>query len=77
MEKINYVEIDKNGNHLIRLVGDGQEHRINLMSASEIMYKACEAVDNYLNAAYPENLKKKKIMYELVEQALAEARKDK
>ena len=45
MEKINFHELDKNGNHLIRLVGADQEHRVNLMKASEDLYEACELVD--------------------------------
>ena len=39
-EKINFHELDKHGNHLMRLVGGDQEHRANLMIASEDMYKA-------------------------------------
>ncbi len=39
------------------------------------LYEACEAVDNYLSAPYPDNLTRKKIMFELVEKALAKAGK--
>ena len=42
--KINFHEIDKNGNHLMRLVGDDQEHRIDLMSAAEDLYEALKTL---------------------------------
>lgn len=44
MERYNFVEIDKQGNHNIRLTGDNQEHRVNLMTASEDLYEALDAI---------------------------------
>lgn len=39
--------------------------------AAPELYEVCKAVDDYLNAAYPDNLKRKKIMFELAEKAIA------
>ena len=47
------------------------EANAHLIAGAPILYEACKAVDEYLNAGFPNNLKLKKIMFELVEKAIA------
>ena len=71
--KINFHEIDKNGNHVMRLVGGDQEHRINLMTASEDMYEALKAMVALIVSQYLALMKS--YSYELMTEALAKAEK--
>lgn len=49
------------------------EKNAKLIAAAPRMYEALKAVDEYLSAPYPENMKLKAIACELVEQAINEA----
>jgi len=46
---------------------------IDLISASPDMYEALKAWDKYATANYPENMKLKRIAWDLTEQAIAKA----
>ena len=77
-DNINFIEWDaKHRQYLIRLAGDveSQEVRLNKMKASEVMYEALEAFDEYLTAPYPRNMELKRIAVEKMEQAKAKADK--
>ena len=66
MNKVNYHGIDDNGNHTMTLIGDDQEHRMNLMAASEALYLALKALANrFLTAAIMAGLTEEHIKGEL------------
>ena len=62
--KINFHGIDEKGNHTMTLVGDDQEHRINLMAASEKMYEALVKI----RSMTPET-----IIYDIASTAISQA----
>ncbi len=57
------------------VIDDGTpgEANLKLYAAAPKLLEACQAVDAYMLAAYPENMKLKMIANALVEQAIAEA----